>query len=170
MRERERERDCCVCSNVLDSDHFIYFLFICMCSVAQACLALCNPMDFSPLGSSVHEILQARILESVAIAASSGYSPCWDGAHVCCLSCIFRWILHQCAPWQALSLFFYRQCYIYFFTWLLRVLVEVCGILFLVKGWNPGPLHWEHRVLTNGQQGKFLDSDHFRIYTYILSV
>ena len=38
-----------------------------MCSVAQACLALCNPMDFSPLGSSVHEIIWTRILESVAI-------------------------------------------------------------------------------------------------------
>ena len=28
----------------------------------QSCLTLCNPMDCSPPGSSVHEILQARIL------------------------------------------------------------------------------------------------------------
>ena len=31
--------------------------------VAQSCLTLCNPMDCSPPGSSLHEILQARILE-----------------------------------------------------------------------------------------------------------
>ena len=37
-----------------------------LCSVAQSCLTLCDPMDCSPPGSSVHEILQARILEWVA--------------------------------------------------------------------------------------------------------
>ena len=31
--------------------------------VAQLCLTLCDPMDFSPPGSSVGEILQSRILE-----------------------------------------------------------------------------------------------------------
>ena len=35
--------------------------------VAQSCLTLCNPMDCSPPGSSVHEIFQARILEWVAV-------------------------------------------------------------------------------------------------------
>ena len=35
--------------------------------VSQLCLALCNPMDCSPPGSSVHGILQARILEWVVI-------------------------------------------------------------------------------------------------------
>ena len=36
-------------------------------SVAQSCPALCDPMDCSLPGSSVHGILQARILERVAI-------------------------------------------------------------------------------------------------------
>ena len=36
----------------------------------QSCPPLCNPMDNSPLGSSVHGILQARILEWVAISFS----------------------------------------------------------------------------------------------------
>ena len=31
--------------------------------VAQSCLTLCDPMDYSPLGSSVREVLQARVLE-----------------------------------------------------------------------------------------------------------
>ena len=38
--------------------------------VAQSCLTLCDPMDCSPPGSSVHGILQARILERVAILFS----------------------------------------------------------------------------------------------------
>ena len=40
----------------------------CVCLVAQLCLTLCGPWDYSPPGSSVHEILQARILEWVAIS------------------------------------------------------------------------------------------------------
>ena len=40
----------------------------------QSCLILCNPMDCSPPGSSVHAILQARIPEWVAIHFSRGSS------------------------------------------------------------------------------------------------
>ena len=40
--------------------------------VAQSCPTLCDPMDCSPPGSSVHGILQARILEWVAITFSRG--------------------------------------------------------------------------------------------------
>ena len=40
----------------------------------QSRLTLCNPMDFSPVGSSVHRILQARILEWVAMPSSRGSS------------------------------------------------------------------------------------------------
>ena len=42
--------------------------------VAQSCPTLCNPMDCSLPGSSVHGILQARILEWVAISFSRGSS------------------------------------------------------------------------------------------------
>ena len=45
-----------------------------MCLVAQSCLILCDPMDRSPPGSPVHRILQARILEWVAISISRGPS------------------------------------------------------------------------------------------------
>ena len=40
------------------------------CSVAQLCPSLCDPMDCSPPGSSVHGIFQTRILEWVAISFS----------------------------------------------------------------------------------------------------
>ena len=42
--------------------------------VAQSCLTLCNLMDCNPPGSSVHGILQARILEWVAISISRASS------------------------------------------------------------------------------------------------
>ena len=41
-------------------------------SVAQSCPTLCDPTDCSPPGSSVHGVLQARILEWVAISFSRG--------------------------------------------------------------------------------------------------
>ena len=37
--------------------------------IAQSCPTLCDPMGYSPPGSSVHGILQARILEWVAISS-----------------------------------------------------------------------------------------------------
>ena len=41
--------------------------FAICCLVAQLCPTLCNPIDCSPPGSSIHGISQARILEWVAI-------------------------------------------------------------------------------------------------------
>ena len=46
--------------------------------VAQSCPTLCNPMDCSLPGSSVHGIFQARILEWVAIFFSRGSSQLRD--------------------------------------------------------------------------------------------
>ena len=42
----------------------------CCCLAAKSCLTLCNPMDCSPPGSSLHGISQARILEWVIISFS----------------------------------------------------------------------------------------------------
>ena len=42
--------------------------------VAQSCPTLCDAMDCSPSGSSVHGILPARILEWVAMPFSRGFS------------------------------------------------------------------------------------------------
>ena len=56
----------------------------CHCSLTKSCLTLCDPMDCSLPGSSVHGILQARILEWVAIPLSRGSSQPRDQA---CISC-----------------------------------------------------------------------------------
>ena len=50
--------------------------------VAQLCLILCNPMDCSLPGFSVHGILQARILEWVTISFSRGSSRPRDQTQV----------------------------------------------------------------------------------------
>ena len=42
-------------------------VYVCVCEVAQSCPTLYDPVDCSPPGSFVHGILQARILEWVAI-------------------------------------------------------------------------------------------------------
>ena len=58
----------------------------------QSCLTLCNPMDCSPPGSSVHEIFEARILEWVAMPFFGGSSQPREGG---------RWILYHRATWEA---------------------------------------------------------------------
>ena len=50
----------------------IIFHFAFVVLATQSCLTLGNPMDYSPPGSSVHGILQVRILEWVAIPFSKG--------------------------------------------------------------------------------------------------
>ena len=50
--------------------------------VAQSCLTLCDPLDCSPPGSSVHGILQARTLEWVAVPFSRGSSQPRDRTQI----------------------------------------------------------------------------------------
>ena len=56
--------------------------FLLESEVAQSCPTLCDPVDCSPLGSSAHGILQARVLEWVAISFSRGSSPPRDRTQV----------------------------------------------------------------------------------------
>ena len=54
--------------------------------VTQLRLTLCDPMDCSPPGSSVCGILQARILEWVAISSSKGSSLPRDRTQISCIA------------------------------------------------------------------------------------
>ena len=71
---------------------------VCIC--AQLCLTLCDSMDCSLPGSTVHGIFQARILEWVAVSFSRG--PSWprDQTHIVCIS---KWILYHWVTREALS-------------------------------------------------------------------
>ena len=48
--------------------------FALICGYAQSCLTICDLLDCSPTGYSVHEIFQARILEWLAISHSRAFS------------------------------------------------------------------------------------------------
>ena len=64
--------------------------------VAQSCLTLCNPWTVAPPGSSVHGILQVRILEWVAVFFSR------DQNWVSCIAGILYLLSHQRSPKNAL--------------------------------------------------------------------
>ena len=60
---------------------------VCVCVlIAQSCLTLYDPMDCSLPGSSVHGILQSRILEWVAMSSSRGSSQPRDQTQVSCIA------------------------------------------------------------------------------------
>ena len=65
------------CSKSKQQWLFFFFLLQRICGsglVTKLCLTLCNPMNCSPPGSSVHRTLQTRILEWVAMPSSRGSS------------------------------------------------------------------------------------------------
>ena len=66
-------------------------LYVCVCSVAQLCLTLCDPMDCSLPGTSVYGLLQANILEWVAISLTNGSSCPRDRTRNSCISSFGRW-------------------------------------------------------------------------------
>ena len=65
----------------------------------QLCPILCDPMDCSPSGSSVHGILQARILEWVAISYAGGIFPTqgWNLGLLRCRKILYQ-LSHQGSP------------------------------------------------------------------------
>ena len=80
-----------------------FFLAVHMCVlVAQSCRTVCGPMDYSPPGSSVHGILQTRILEWVAVSFSRGSSQPRDRTRVSCIAgrffFFFYSLSHQESP------------------------------------------------------------------------
>ena len=78
----------------------IYIVFAWLCAHSlQSCPILCSPIDCSPPGSSVHEILQARILERVAMLSSRGSSQPKDWTHISWVSCIAGEFFIHWATW-----------------------------------------------------------------------
>ena len=85
--------------------HYVYmgvyvYAYTVRCLVAQSCPTLCNQLHYSPLGSSVHVISQARIPEWTANFFSTGSSQPKDQTHISCfLHC--RWILYLPSHWRS---------------------------------------------------------------------
>ena len=74
------------------------------CLIAQLCPALCNPVGYSPPGSSVCEIFQLRIQEWMAISSSRGSSQPRDQTRVSCIFCIGKWVHYHRATREALMM------------------------------------------------------------------
>ena len=68
---------------------------LCCTKLLQLCLTLWDPMDHSLPGSSVHRILQARILEWVAVPFSRRSSQARDRTRISYVSCIGRQVLYH---------------------------------------------------------------------------
>ena len=65
---------CWLWGTLLSLAAFPLLIFKKVVLITQSCLTLCDPMDCSPPGSSVHGILWARIVEWIAIPFSRGFS------------------------------------------------------------------------------------------------
>ena len=124
------------------------------CSVAQLCLALCDPSDCSSPGSSVLGISQVRILKWVAIASSRGC--CWprDWTLVTCISCIVGEFFTTEPPEKPMNEMTSFKCFFSFchtLLWLMGPLVaaqqiscpKALGPQFPDQGSNSSPLHWK---------------------------
>ena len=78
----------------------------------QSCLTLCSPLDCSPPGSSIHGILQARILEWVAISFSRGSSQPRNRTQVSCIAGRFF------TYWAMQEAYIFIYLFIYLKEWL----------------------------------------------------
>ena len=125
--------------------HVIYVLYMCVL-VTQLCPALCNSLDCSPLGSSVHGLFQARILEWVAIPDSRGssYPRDWTWISHIALGSFTIWpllswvlweilddtatVLNYCLPWLSTtnSLKFHNGCWLYISFLVGSVFLTLC--------------------------------------------
>ena len=99
-----------------------WFICTCMCAkLLQSCPTLCDPTDCSPSGSSVHGILQARILESVAMPSSRGLPDPGIEPTSHKSPALVGWIFTTSTTWEALRytyihIYIYKMCiYIYIF-------------------------------------------------------
>ena len=67
----------------------------------QLCLTLCDPIDCGLPGSSVHGILQARVLEWIDMPSSRGSSQPRDQTHIGYVSSIVGWFFTTSTTWEA---------------------------------------------------------------------
>ena len=97
----------------------------------QSCLTLGDPMDCNLPGSSIHGILQARILEWVAKPSSRGSSQPRDQTLVSYVSCIVTLVLYLiiCCPYLKFNcpISFHYSC-----LWI--------SAFYVTKSWHPCPI------------------------------
>ena len=86
--------------DLFENSASVVFIYVCVCAQSFSCIRLfCDLRDCSPSSSSVHGILQARILQWVTISYFRGSSQPRDGTLLSFFSCIDRQILYHCTTW-----------------------------------------------------------------------
>ena len=117
-------------------NHFYWYMCVCVC-VCVSCLVMsdCDPKGYSPPGSSVHGIFQARILERVAILFPRESSQSRDWTQVSSIAGRFFTIR---ATREALSLTYYLYTIKYtHFKYLLQwVLVNIYVCIHTTQSWH----------------------------------
>ena len=94
--------------------HTLWYFWkvLCLCAkLLELCTTLCDPLDCSPLGSPIHGVLKARILEWVVMTSSKGSSQCRDWTHISILY------------WQAGSLPLLKASILISLKWIFRCLL-----------------------------------------------
>ena len=99
-----------------------------MFSVSQTCLTIWDGVNCRPLGSSVHGIFEAKLLEWVAISCSRGSSWPRDQTHISCISCIGRRILYHQATLEAQFSCTYTHYFSYSFHYALSPDIECSSL------------------------------------------
>ena len=111
--------------------YLIFFLFFGSMKlkvlVTQSCATLCDPMKGSLPGSSVHGILQVRILEWVAISLSRRSSQPRDWTRVSCITdrFFFIWATRKPIFWSIVDL----KCYLFqVYDIVIQYVYRLCSI------------------------------------------
>ena len=119
---------------VLISTEQKQYMYICVCVlVTQMCLTFCTPMDCSPPGSSVHGILQTRILVFIAIPFSRG--SFWL-RYQTWVSCIAGRFFTVCATKEALYTYTYIysfKIFVYIFIYLYKCILYSFPLWFITR-------------------------------------
>ena len=112
------------------------------------CPTLCYPTDFSLPGSSVHGILQARILEWFAMSSSRGFSRLRNWTCVSYISCAGRWVLYHWATGKpSTTLAFHIPC-------LSSGMLRGHGSVLEQRCWDKEMLRADHSSSTNLQRSE----------------
>ena len=143
---------------------------LCNLNALFACLTLCNPMDCSPPGSSVHGIFQVRILESVAISFPREIFPT-HGSKLCLLD-VLHWqvdylqLSHLWSPWlyMCACMLSYLSCVQLFVTlWTIACQIPLSMGFSRPEYWSQPPFLLQGICPTHGSNQCLLGLQHGQV-------
>ena len=113
----------------------------------QSCLTLCNPLDYSPPGSSVHRIIQARILEWVAVPPPGDLPDPGIEPVSLMFPALAVWFFTTSATWEALKYNVYTLFTNLGLVYLTAFLIALFGFLLGIE--KPDKSKEVHSVLSS---------------------